>query len=292
MAKGGVLSTGLDALLPAEMADGCERIGARKASLDTVTTLGQAFQAGAFVALGACLMTVVLAASRALPYGVGRLAGGLALCAGLIPIVMLGAELFVGDNLVVMAFVGRRIRPGSLLRHWGIVFSGNLLGAACVALLAVWGLHLRAVDGSLIATALAVAAEKCALQPLQAVALGLMGSVLVCLATWLCFGEHSPAEKVLLIIFPISALAAVGFEHVIANMYFVPVGLLILAADPGAVASLAQAGLQVDVAGLTLGSFLLRNLVPVTLGNLLGGGGLVGLTYWLLYLRRDHPAGR
>jgi formate transporter len=286
MAKGGVLSTRLDALLPAEMADRCERIGARKASLDTVTTLGQAFQAGAFVALGACLMTVVLAASRALPYGVGRLAGGLALCAGLIPIVMLGAELFVGDNLVVMAFASRKIRPARLLRHWGLVYAGNLLGAASVALLALGGLHLKEVDGSLIATALTIAADKCALQPLQAVALGLMGSVLVCLATWLCFSAHSPAEKVLLTLFPISALAASGFEHVIANMYFVPLGLLIRATDPATVAALARAGLQADVAGLTLANWVLHSLLPVTLGNLLGGGGLVGLTYWLLYLRR------
>ena len=292
MAKGGALSTRLDALLPAEMADRCERVGARKASLDTATTLVQAFQAGAFVALGACLMTVVLAASRALPYGVGRLAGGLALCTGLIPIVMLGAELFVGDNLVVMAFVGRKIRPARLLRHWGIVYGGNLLGAASVALLALWGLHIKEVDGSLIATVLTIAADKCALQPLQAVALGLMGSVLVCLATWLCFSSHSPAEKVLLIVFPVSALAASGFEHVIANMYFVPLGLLIMASDPGTVTTLAQAGLQIHVADLTLGSFMLRNLLPVTLGNLLGGGGLVGLTYWLLYLRRGRAAAR
>jgi len=286
MAKGGVVSTRLDALLPAEMADRCERIGAGKASLDVVTTLELAFQAGAFVALGACLMTAVLAASRELPYGVGRLAGGLALCAGLIPIVTLGAELFVGDNLVVMAFAGGKIRPARLLRHWGIVYAGNLLGAASVALLAAWGLHLKEVDGTLIATALTIATDKCALQPLQAVALGLMGSVLICLATWLCFSARSPAEKVLLILFPVTALAAVGFEHAIANMYFVPAGLLIVATDPGTTAALAQAGLQVRLANLTLASFVLRNLLPVTLGNLLGGGGLLGITYWFLYLRR------
>lgn len=274
----------LDPLLPQEMAQMAERIGAHKARLDTAPLLALAVLAGAFIALGAMFSTIVGTGADALPYGVGRLLVGFVFSLGLVLVVIGGAELFTGNNLMVMAWAGGKVRAGELLRAWAIVYVGNFIGALGVAALVFLagqhGFHEGAVGG----TALAIATTKMALPFWQALFLGVLCNVLVCLAIWLTYSAHTVFGKILAIVFPITAFVAAGFEHSVANMYFLPYGLFVKWGATDAFWAMAQTT-PADYAALGIAG-IAANLVPVTLGNILGGGGLVGLVYWFVYLRK------
>jgi formate/nitrite transporter len=269
----------IDALLPAEMAQRAEDIGAMKAQLNTASMFALAVLAGAFIALGAVFATTV-AAGDGLPYGVERLLMGLVFCLGLILVVVAGAELFTGNNLIVMAWASRKVSTASLLRNWGIVYLGNFVGAIGTSLLMVATKQYTFADGAVGQTALSIANSKVHLDFVQAVALGILCNALVCLAVWLTYSARSTMDKIAAIIFPITAFVAAGFEHSIANMYFVPVGLFIKAFD----GDFAEAS-GLDLSGLTWDSFLLENLLPVTIGNIIGGAVMVAIVYWFIYLR-------
>lgn len=270
----------VDALLPAEVAHRAEDVGVKKANQDALSMFALAVLAGAFISLGAVFSTTIIAgASGILPYGVTRLLAGLVFCLGLILVVLAGAELFTGNNLIVMAWVSRKISTFALLRNWGIVYLGNLAGAVLTAILMVLTRHYTFGNGIIGQTALNIANAKVNLDFVQAVALGIMCNGLVCLAVWLTLGARTTTDKILAIIFPITAFVAMGFEHSIANMYFIPTALFIKAVDPAFVA-----GLNIDVMHLTLTGFL-NNLIPVTLGNIIGGSVMVAGVYWFVYLR-------
>jgi formate transporter len=186
---------------------------------------------------------------------------------GLILVVVGGAELFTGNNLIVMAWAERKITTLQLLRNWGHVYLANLAGAAGTALMVHWSGTLALGDGAVAATAVRLAEAKIALSFGEAFFRGVLCNILVCLAVWLCFAAHDVASKVLAIVFPISAFVALGFEHSVANMYLIPIAWL--------------AGAET----ITWAGFV-DNLVPVTLGNIVGGGVFVAAVYWLIYLRR------
>jgi formate transporter FocA len=280
----------LDALLPPEMAAKAETIGVRKASLDTITTFALALLAGAFIALGGIVSTTVLAgASEAVPYALSRLLAGLVFSLGLILVIVGGAELFTGNTLIVMAWANRRVSTARLLRNWMIVYVGNFVGALGTVGLCYLGGQYTFGGGAVGSAALAIARAKLGLEPLQAVALGMLCNALVCLAVWLTLSARSTTDRILAIVPPIAAFVAAGFEHSIANMYFVPIGLLIKAGAPPAFWQ-AIGQHSTDYADLTWGRFLLANLLPVTFGNLLGGTLLVGAVYWFVYLRPCPPA--
>jgi formate/nitrite transporter len=280
-----------DALLPPQMASRAEAIGIRKAQTDFWTMLALAVLAGAFIAAGALYATTVSAGAAALPYGVGRLLAGLVFCLGLILVIVAGAELFTGNNLIVMAWAGGKVKTALLLRNWGIVYLGNFVGSILTALIMLGTQQYMFGRGSVGVAALNTALTKATLNPIQAVFLGIMCNALVCMAVWLCFSARSTIDKILAIIFPISAFVAAGFEHSVANMYFIPMGLLIKQFAPAsfwAADALAKATppvTQADYARLTWGNFIVNNLIPVTIGNIIGGAGLVGLVYWFAYLR-------
>jgi formate transporter FocA len=267
------------------MAQLAERIGVRKAGLDAVTTFVLAVLAGAFIALGAIFATTVMTgAAGVLPFGVVRLLGGLVFCLGLILVVVGGAELFTGNTLIVMAWAGRQVTLTRLLRNWGIVFAGNFAGALATAAIMYVSAQHTFGGGAVGATALGIAHAKVGFGFTQAVALGMLCNALVCLAVWLTFSARSTADRILAVIFPIAAFVAAGFEHSVANMYFVPIGLLIKdLAPPEFWASIGQT--HEAYAALTWGAFLFRNLLPVTIGNMIGGGVMVGSVYWFVYLR-------
>ena len=275
-----------DALLPADMARRAEDIGVAKAHLDAVTTFVLAVLAGAFIALGALFATTVMAgASGVLPYGVTRLLGGVVFSLGLILVVVGGAELFTGNTLIVMAWASGRIGLAAVLRNWTIVFAGNLVGAVATAILVVAGGQYTFGAGAVGSTALSIAAAKLQFGFVQAVALGTLCNALVCLAVWLTLSARSTTDRILAVLFPISAFVAAGFEHSVANMYFVPVALFIRnAAAPGFWTAIHQP--PAAYAALNWSAFLLRNLLPVTIGNIIGGGVMVGTVYWFVYLRR------
>ena len=273
----------LDALPPAEMARKAEQVGVTKAGLDAATTFALAVLAGAFIAMGAVFATTATAGGSDLPYGVARLIGGLTFSLGLILVVVAGAELFTGNNLIVMAWASRRVSTLRLLRNWGIVYAGNLVGALATAGLMYASKQYEFGNGAVGLQAVTIAASKTSLGWGQAVVLGALCNALVCLAVWLCYSARTTADKILAIIPPIAAFVAAGFEHSVANMYFIPYGLLVNSND-------AYWSQQQDVTlptspDLTWSGFVTANLIPVTIGNIVGGGLMVGAIYWFVYLR-------
>jgi formate/nitrite transporter len=264
----------IDAYAPREIAHRIETLGVTKARSDTVTVLVLAVLAGAFIALGALFFIVVVTRPVG-GFGMTRLVGGLAFSLGLILVVVGGAELFTGNNLVAMAWASRRISSRELLRNWGLVYLGNAVGALGTVGLVVLARVHQFGEGAVGATALAIGRHKAALGVIEAVALGVLCNALVCLAVWLAMGGRTVTDRVLAIVFPITAFVTMGLEHSIANMFFLPYAWMLGGMhDPGFVAG------------------ALANLGAVTLGNLGGGTLLVAGVYWLAYLRpSSSPAG-
>jgi formate transporter len=279
----------LDALLPAEMAVRAEDIGVAKAGMSTVTTIALAVLAGAFIALGAVFATTVASgAAGVLPGGLIRLLTGLVFSLGLILVVVGGAELFTGNTLIIMAWASRRLSHAALLRNWALVYVGNFAGALGTVALVYLSGQYTFDSGAVGVAALATARHKTELGFVQAVVLGILANGLVCLAVWLSLSARTTTDRILAVIFPIAAFVAAGFEHSIANMYFVPIGILIRVFAPESFWSAIGAA-PADYASVNSTSFLLHNLLPVTIGNMIGGAVLVGATYWFVYLRRKSP---
>jgi formate/nitrite transporter len=273
--------TGLDALAPQDVARKAESIGVAKAAMPAATVFVLAVLAGAFIALGGVFATTVAAGGGELPYGVVRLLAGLTFSLGLILVVVAGAELFTGNNLIVMAWAGRRVTTARLVWNWALVWVGNFVGAVATALIVFAARQYEFGGGAVGETALSIAAAKTDLGFVQAVALGMLCNALVCLAVWLSYGAHTTTDKILAVIPPIAAFVAAGFEHSVANMYFISIGLLVKSDDD------FVAGLESppDLSTLDLDGFLLGNLLPVTIGNVIGGAVMVGAVYWFVYLR-------
>lgn len=273
-----------DAFLPPEIAERAEQVGIRKAHMPAGQTLMLAVLAGAFIALGAAFFTTVTTGCSELPFGLARLAGGLAFCLGLVLVIVAGAELFTGNNLLVMAWADGRITFWQLARNWLLVYAGNFVGALATAGVVYVSRQHTFGGGAVGLNALRVAVAKCRLEFVQAIALGILCNALVCLAVWLCLSARTTTDKILSIVFPITAFVTAGFEHSIANMYFVPIGLLIKSGGSDALGR--SNGLPPEaLTDLTWNRFVFSNLVPVTIGNAIGGAVMVGLVYWFVYLR-------
>ena len=255
-----------NAYSPRQIALRVESVGVTKSNTDPLTLLVLAVLAGAFISLGAIFYTVVVTGSE-LGFGVTRLLGGLSFCLGLILVVVAGAELFTGNNLIAMAWASGRVTTSQVLRNWIIVYIGNVIG--CLGTVAFVALSDTGElgSGSISATAIKVAHSKSELTFVSAFARGVLCNALVCLAVWLAMGSRSVTDKILAIIFPITAFVTLGMEHSIANWFFLPYGYVL---DTEQTISLAGA---------------CQNLIAVTLGNIIGGTLLVAGIYWLAYLR-------
>jgi formate/nitrite transporter len=267
---------GFDAYSPREIAERVENVGVTKAALPLLSQAALGVLAGGFIGLGAMFFTLV-ASDAALPFAAGRVLGGVVFSLGLILVVVAGAELFTGNNLMVMGLVSGRISAGRVARNLAVVYLANFLGAAGLAALVAWSGHGKMNGGAVGQTAVTLAAAKCALPFAEAFFRGVLCNLLVCLAVWLAMAGRNVSDKVLAIVFPIAAFVACGFEHSVANMYFIPLGIWLSEARASVPAPPTWAG-------------LLHNLAPVTLGNLVGGAGMVGLVYWVIYRRGE--AGR
>lgn len=282
----------VDALVPKEMAAKMENIGAAKVDLGPLRMFALAILAGAFIALGAIFATTVTTgAGGALPFGITKLLGGLVFCLGLILVVGAGAELFTGNNLIMMAWASGKVSTSRLLRNWIIVYLGNFVGSVLTAIIMLLSQQFAFAGGAIGINALNIASGKLTYGFTQALVLGILCNALVCLAVWLAIGARSATDKILAIIFPITAFVAAGFEHSVANMYFIPIGLFIKDFAPDAFWTAAGAA-PAEFANLTWGNFFTANLLPVTIGNIIGGGFMVGLVYWFIYLRPSwtkHP---
>lgn len=286
-----------DALVPADMATKAETIGVKKAGMPFWNMFLAAILAGAFIGVGAIFATTVSAGSisikdaagaaafgTALPYGVIRLITGLSFTLGLILVVVGGAELFTGNNLIIMAFMNGKVTIGQLMRNWGIVYLGNLVGSILTAAIMFYTKQYTFGNGAIGLNALNIGEAKSGLDFVQAIALGIMCNALVCMAVWMCYSARSVTDKIFAIIPPIAAFVAAGFEHSIANMYFIPVALFIKSgASPAFYEAIGKTAESFP--HLTWGNFILANLLPVTIGNIIGGAAMVGAVYWFGFLR-------
>jgi formate transporter len=258
-----------DARPPREIARLVEEVGVSKARTDAVTLIVLAVLAGAFISLGALFFTVVVT-EPSLGFGPTRLLGGMSFCLGLVLVVVAGAELFTGNNLLAMAWASGLIGSREILRSWLLVYSGNVIGCLGTVLLVVWADIGSLGGGAVGETAIQIARAKAELGLGEAFARGILCNALVCLAVWLSMGGRSVTDKILAALFPITAFVAMGFEHSIANWFFLPYGL-----------ALDRIG-TVSAVGASW------SLLVVSAGNVLGGTLLVAGVYWVAYLRGEH----
>lgn len=288
----------IDALLPQEMATRAEYLGARKAEMPFIKMFMLSVLAGAFISLGAIFATTIgaggmvvatadgaIAFNTGLPYGVTRLLMGVVFSLGLILVIVGGAELFTGNNLIVMAWANGKVTGRALLRNWAIVYFGNFIGSIGTVILMFLTRQYTFGANSVGITALKIGVAKVEFTFLQAIALGILCNALVCLAVWLSYSARSTLDKILAIIFPITAFVAAGFEHSIANMYFIPYALFLKDFDPEFVSAVGDKVTHLEL--LTWPAFLFNNLIPVTIGNIIGGTILVAAIYWAIFLRPE-----
>ncbi|MBI4687513.1 MAG: formate/nitrite transporter family protein [Nitrospirae bacterium] len=266
---------GFDAYSPKEISARVEDVGVIKARMPLLSMFSLSVLAGGFIGLGALYFTIV-ASDTSLSFAIARVLGGLVFSLGLILVVVGGAELFTGNNLIVMAWVSRKVTTSEVIKNWLIVYIGNFIGAAGLALLVYLSHHWEMANGAVGAAAVKIAAYKTSLPFLEAFFKGILCNILVCLAVWLCFAGRNVFDKIMAVIFPISAFVAAGFEHSIANMYFISLGMLLKGAIPSAE--------MPNIETLGIAGFA-NNLIPVTIGNIIGGSIMVALAYYIIYRR-------
>jgi formate transporter len=286
----------LDTILPADMAVRAEQAGVTRAGMDMLSLFVLSTLAGAFISFGAIFATTVGAGSisiaqggsdatlATLPYGVVRLLVAVVFSSGLLMVVVAGAELFTGNNMIVMAWANGKVRTSALLRNWSICYFGNCFGALAMAALMFLTTQYTFGGGAVGLTALSTAQAKTSLGVVPAFTLGIMCNALVCLAVWMCHAARTTIDRVVTIVPPVAAFVASGFEHSIANVYFIPAALFIKAGAPDSFWQ-AIGRKPADFPNLTWTGFV-ANLVPVTLGNIIGGSVMVAAVYWFVYLRK------
>ena len=266
---------GFDAFSPKEIAEKVESVGVTKARLPILPTLMLGVLAGGFIGLGALYFALVVSDAQ-LSFGIARVLGGVVFSLGLILVVVAGAELFTGNNLLVMAWADRKITTAEMLRNWVLVYVSNAVGAIGLAVVVYLSNHAGMNQGAVGLEYVKIAAGKTALPFWEAFFKGVLCNLLVCLAVWLALAGRSVTDKVLAIVFPISAFVAAGFEHCVANMYLIPLGIFLKDS--------VAATTNINTASLDWSGFI-GNLIPVTLGNIFGGSVMVALVYYLIYRR-------
>ena len=270
--KEDLLSISPDELAPAATEAKAETIGVTKASMGGAKCFVSAMLAGAFIGFGAMYFCTFLG-DTTMAFGAQRLIGGLCFCLGLCLVLCCGAELFTGNVLMACAKASGKISFGGMFRNWGIVWVGNLAGSL-LAMDIVYLSNLQGMNGGEVGNAfVSVAAGKVALEPVTLFFKAVLCNILVCLAVWIGFSSKTTADKVLGILLPISAFVACGFEHCVANMFFLPMGLVLNGVGFGAAGAVTLGGVA-------------YNLVLATAGNIVGGL-LVGLVYWFVYHKKQ-----
>lgn len=287
----------IDCLVPKQMAQRLEAASVKKGKeLELISMFLLAVHAGIFVSMGAGFFTVVRSflPGFAPQWGLLQFAGGLAFCCGLAMVILCGSELFTGNCMIIMAWCTRKITTFQMFRNWVIVYIGNFLGSILIAALQTWARTYENCAGQVGYNSLAIAAAKCGREWGQCYSLGILCNIMVCWSVWMTIAARSAAGKTLVFILPITAFAAMGFEHSVANMYFLPQAFLIRTYAPNSfwanIAAQYPKGRQ-DPAldNVYIGRCIVQNFIPATLGNWSGAIVFIALVYWYLYLRdADH----
>nr|WP_192867626.1 formate transporter FocA [Thaumasiovibrio occultus] len=276
-----------DALLPPQMAERAAEIGESKATKDPMKAFLLAISAGIHIGIAFVFYTTVTTGAGDMPWGMARFVGGLAFSLGLILVIITGGELFTSSVLTLVARASGKISWRTLVNHWGLVYIGNLVGALLlVGIMFISGQYLSA-NGEVGINTMQIAQHKMHHGFFQAVALGIMCNVLVCVAVWMTFSGRTLTDKILVTILPVAMFVSAGFEHCIANMFQVPMAMMIKNFAPDTFWEMTGR-LPAEFVDLNAMDFIIHNLLPVTLGNIIGGGIFVGLGYWIIYLRDPH----
>lgn len=259
---------------PAEIAKNYVNTGVGKINLPVSKMLVLGMFAGAYIAFGAVASQVAPATIESA--SVAKFVGALIFPVGLMLVLVAGSELFTGNCLLVIPVLEKKASVGGMLKSWFFVYIGNFIGSILVALLVTYGHVLKLFDGKLATAVVNTAVSKVSLSFGDAVIKGILCNMLVCLAVWCSFAASELAGKVLALMLPVVVFVLCGYEHSVANMYFVPAGIF------------ASGAYGIEAEGLNWGNFLLHNLLPVTIGNIIGGGLIVGCGYWFCYLRKKN----
>lgn len=262
---------GFDAFSPSEIADRIESVGVIKARLPLIPMAMLGILAGAFIGFGAMLFTLV-SSDMSLGFAASRLIGGLVFSLGLILVVIAGAELFTGNNLLSMAWVEGKVSLAEVLKNWIIVCFSNFAGATLLVMFVFLSGHTEMNHHAVAEKYLQIASAKCSLSFTSAFFSGVLCNMLVCLAVWMTFAGRTVTDKILAIVFPVTAFVAAGFEHSVANMFFIPMGILLKT-------------LLVSETGYEMVSWqgFLKNIIPVIAGNIVGGSVFVAIVYSVIY---------
>jgi len=271
------------AVPPAEMAKLAEQAVIGKAKKHPEITIILAIMAGVFIAIAGMFYTVVAAGAQSAPYGLSKLVGGIAFSTGLMLVILCGAELFTSSTLLLMGKATGKLKMRNIIKNWSLVYAGNFVGSILFAVLVVAGGVWQGGHGQVGLSALYIAKAKLGHPFLQALVLGLLCNLLVCLTYWMTLSARTAAGKMMACILPVAAFVAAGFEHSVANMYLLPVAYMIKSvAGPEFWQAIGYTAADFDKINL---SYILMNLVPVTIGNIIGGGVMVGLSNWFVHLR-------
>ena len=264
----------MDAYSPQQIAERVDNIGVTKARLPLLSMAMLGMLAGAFIGLGALYYTLVVS-DASLSFAVARVLGAVCFSLGLLLVVVAGAELFTGNNLLAMAWADGKVSTAEVLRNWAVVCAANFVGAAGLALLVFLSGHAGMNGGAIAQSYLKIAIAKSTMPVAELFFRGVLCNVLVCMAVWMVLAGRSVVDKFFAIVLPVSAFVAAGFEHSIANMYFFPLALL-----------LKESGIALPAGADAITFYaMLRNLAPVILGNIFGGSVLVALVYYVIYIR-------
>lgn len=274
----------IDAYSPSQIASRIDAIAAVKAKYNTAQTFWMGINAGIYIGLGSQFLTLVISDST-LHFGLTSIIAGIVFSLGLILVVVGGAELFTGNCLVIIGYVDKKITNKEVLKNWSISFTGNLIGS----LMLVWWMYQshqwEFFHNMVGAKALLIANKKVNLSFEAAFARGVLCNSMVCMAVWLCFSARNVADKIISLVFPVAGFIASGFEHCVANMYFIPMGVVLKRNPDVVTAAEKMAGKTLDLSQLNWTGFFINNQFPVILGNIVGGVILVGIAFWFIYLR-------
>jgi len=290
-----------DAYSPSQIASRINTVAFVKAKYSTAQTFWMGINAGVYIALGAQFATLVISDST-LHFGLTSLMAGIVFSLGLILVVVGGAELFTGNCLIIIGYVDKKVTSKEVFNNWTISFIGNLIGSLIVVCFMYQSHQWEFFHDMVGAKALLIANKKVNLSFEAAFARGVLCNSMVCLAVWLCFSARNVTDNIISLVFPVGGFIASGFEHCVANMYFIPMGV-VLKKNPEVVAAAEKmAGKTINLSQLTWKGFVINNQIPVILGNVVGGVILVGIMFWFIYLRpkinisfnikEDFPQGR
>ncbi len=274
----------IDELLPHQITEKADDIAYSKATKAFLSAFYLAITAGMFISLAFVFYITVTTGMQDMPWGLSKLIGGLAFSMGLLLVVVVGGELFTSSTLTLIAKASHRITTGRMLKNWAVVYFGNYVGATFLVFLIFFAGLYNADNGQWGLNALQVAQHKLHHSFTEAVALGTLCNIMVCLAIWMAFGARTITDKMFAVLLPVAMFVASGFEHSIANMFMVPTGIMIHHYAPPEFWTLIGRNPS-EFADITSANFIINNLIPVTIGNIIGGGVIVGLMHWMIYLR-------